>query len=203
MFGPSVQVVEPAVIEALRDATRSRHAQLGASPAMLRLFAVDFTILEYQGHLGRLLGLFEPLEYAVACAADPWNPMRDLERSRALREDLTMMGATGSDIEALERCSWLHVIAPAGIYGYAYVVLGSMKGGKIIVERLRSVLGPVASFHFYGDRNGGADALWASFCSDLEAHGKDNVEVICATAVAVFDAYATWLSGPLPLPGNG
>jgi heme oxygenase len=200
MLGPLVQ---PVVIEALRDATRSRHAQLGASPAMSRLLDSKYTIHEYQSHLGRLLGLFEPLEFAVARAADPENPVRSLERSSALREDLTIMGASASDIQALERCSWLPSIASAGLYGYAYVVLGSMKGGKIIVKRLRSTLGPAASFHFYGDGNGGSDALWASFCSELEAHGKENVEAICATAVAVFDAYAAWLSAPLRQPGNG
>jgi heme oxygenase len=195
--------VEPAVIEALRDATRSRHAQLGASPAMSRLFDADYTIHEYQSHLGRLLGLFEPLERAVACAADPKNPVCALERSSALREDLTIMGATITDIEGLERCSWLPSIDPAGLYGYAYVILGSMKGGKIIVKRLRSILGPGASFHFYGDGNEGSDARWASFCYELEAHGKENVEVTCATAVAVFEAYAAWLSGPLRQPGKG
>jgi heme oxygenase len=203
MLGLSVQPVERAVIEALRDATRTRHAQLGASSAMSRLFDAEYTIQEYQSHLGRLLGLFEPLEYAVACATDRENPVCPLERSSALREDLAIMGATASDIEGLERCNWLPYIAPAGLYGYAYVVLGSMKGGKIIVKRLRSILGPAASFQFYGDEDGSSDALWASFCSELEAHGKENVEVICATAVTVFEAYAAWLSGPLRQPGNG
>jgi heme oxygenase len=203
MLWPSVHPVEPAVIEALRDAARSRHAQLGASPAMSRSFDADYIIHEYQSHLGRLLGLFEPLECAVSCAADPKNPVRNLERSSALREDLAIMGATPSNIEGLERCRWLPSIDPAGLYGYAYVVLGSMKGGKILVKRLRSILGPAASFHFYGEGNGGSEALWASFCSELEAHGKENVEVICATAVAVFEAYAARLSGPLRQPGNG
>jgi heme oxygenase len=94
-------------------------------------------------------------------------------------------------------------IAPAGLYGYAYVVLGSMKGGKIIVKRVRSILGSAASFRFYGDENKGSDALWTSFCLDLEEHGNENIEVICATVVAIFEAYAAWLSGPLRQPGNG
>jgi heme oxygenase len=194
---PSVRSVGPCVIEALRDATRSRHAQLSASPAMSRLFDAAYTIPEYQSHLGRLLGLFEPLECAVACAADPEDPVRTLERSSALREDLTIMGATASDINALERCRWLPPIEPAGLYGYAYVILGSMMGGKIIVKRLRTILGPAASFHFYDDGNGCSEALWASFRSDMEKNGKDNVEAICATAVEIFDAYASWLSEPL------
>jgi heme oxygenase len=169
---------------------------------MSRLFDAAYTIPEYQSHLGRLLGLFEPLECAVACAADPGNPVRALERSRALREDLTSMGATASDIDALERCRWLPPIEPAGLYGYAYVILGSMMGGKIIVKRLQTILGPAASFKFYGDGNGRSDALWQSFRSDLQKNGKENIEAICATAVEIFDAYAAWLSEPTLQKGN-
>jgi hypothetical protein len=31
----------------------------------------------------------------------------------------------------------------------------------------------------------------------MEKNGKDNVEAICATAVEIFDAYASGLSEPL------
>jgi heme oxygenase (biliverdin-IX-beta and delta-forming) len=198
----SVESVGPGVIEALRDATRSRHAQLGASPAMSRLFDGAYTIPEYRSHLGRLLGLFEPLGRAVARAAHPADPIRTLDRSGALREDLAIMGATASEIDALERCRWLPPIEAAGLYGYAYVILGSMMGGKIIVKRLRTILGSAASFHFYGDGNGRSESLWASFCSDLEKNGKDDKEAICATAVGIFDAYASWLSEPILQKAN-
>jgi heme oxygenase len=194
--------VAPGVIAALREATRLRHANLGASPAMSRLFDAGYTVPEYRAHLGRLLGLFEPLECAVACVAKPGDPVLALERSSALREDLRLMGATVIDIGGLERCHWVSPIDPAGLFGYSYVILGSMMGGKIIVKRLRAILGPTASFHFYGDQNECSEALWASFCSNLEENGKDNVEAICATAVGIFDAYAAWLSEPLPQTGN-
>ena len=192
----------PAIIEALRYATRSQHASLAASPVMARLFDAGYTVPEYRAHLGRLLGLFEPLECAVACAAKPGDPVLALERSSALREDLRLMGATVIDIDALERYHWVSPIDPAGLFGYAYVILGSMMGGKIIVKRLRAILGPTASFTFYGNGNGRCEALWASFCSDLEENGKDNVDAICSTAVGIFDAYAAWLSQPLPPSGN-
>jgi heme oxygenase len=192
----------PGVIGALRDATRLRHAHLGASPAMSRLFDAGYTVPEYRTHLGLLLGLFEPLECAVSCAVEPGDPMLALERSSALREDLTAMGATEIDIGALERYPWASPIDPAGLFGYAYVILGSMMGGKIIVKRLRDILGPAASFHFYGDREERCERLWASFCLNLEENGKANVEAICATAVVIFDAYADWLSQPLLRPGN-
>src|SRR5580658_3832866 len=110
------------VIEALRDATRSRHASLGASPAMARLFDPDYTIAEYREHLGRLLGLFEPLERAVADATGPGDPVRDLQRSAALRADLRSMGATAGDIDSLKRYRGLAPIEPAGSRGYTYVI---------------------------------------------------------------------------------
>jgi hypothetical protein len=75
-------------------------------------------------------------------------------------------------------------------------------GAKIIVRRLRAVLGQDASFHFYGDGNGRPEAVWASFCSDLEENRKNDVEAICAVAVAIFDVYAAWLSEPILRAGG-
>lgn len=184
----------PGVIEALRSATRLRHARLGASPAMARLFAETYTIAEYREHLGRLLGLFEPLERAVADATTTGNPLRDLQRSGALVEDLRAMGATTRDIHELERYRGFGALEPTGLPGYAYVILGSMMGGKIIVRRLRSTLGPDASFRYYGDGSGCSEALWKTFCQDLEKNDENNIPTICATAEAIFDAYAAWLS---------
>jgi len=202
MLNGTAGLVAPGVIGTLRDATRLRHANLGASQAMSRLFDAGYTVSEYRAHLGRLLGLFEPLESAVACAAKPGDFVLDLERSSALREDLRFMGATAAEVDALERYHWVSPIDPAGLFGYAYVIVGSMMGGQIIVKRLRSILGPTASFNFYGNENGHPEALWASFCSELEENGKYDVEAICSTAVEIFDAYAAWLSQPLPQPGN-
>ena len=190
-----------SVLGALRDATRSRHAKLGASPAMTRLFDADYTISEYRQHLGRLLGLFEPLERKVAEATGPQDPVRDLQRSGALIRDLHSMGSTSGEIDALERYGGLGPIESASLHGYTYVILGSMMGASIIVKRLRAVLGTEASFQFYGEGNGRSEVLWASFCSDLERTEKNKVPTICATAVAIFDAYEEWLSAPV-LPAD-
>lgn len=186
------------IIQALRGATRSRHAKLASIPAMLRLFDADYAISEYRAHLGRLLGIFEPLECAVAKAAAPEDLACGLHRSSELREDLRSMGATARDLAALERCPRLPHITTAGLRGYTYVILGSMLGGRVIVKRLRAVLGPAAGFRFYGDGNVPYEFAWASFCADLEKEkdGKIDVQAICATAVGIFDAYAAWLSEP-------
>jgi heme oxygenase len=169
---------------------------------MARLFDADYTLSEYRQHLGRLLGLFEPLERAVASAAGPQNPLRDLQRSSALIHDLSSMGLTSGEIDSLERYGGRWPIEPASLHGYTYVTLGSMMGAKIIVKRLRAVLGPEASFQFYGDGNGRSEALWTSFCSELEKTDKENVPKICATAVAIFDAYDEWLSAPVLAAGS-
>lgn len=202
---PVVTFSEPrvsSVIDALRLATRSRHAKVGASAAMTRLFDASYTISEYRQHLGRLLGLFDPLERAVADATGPDNPVRDLQRSGALIRDLYTMGSTSADIDSLERYRGLWPIEPASLHGYTYVILGSMMGAKIIVKRLRAVLGAEASFQFYGEEDRRSEALWACFCSDLEKTERDNVPTICATAMAIFDAYDEWLSAPVLLAGS-
>jgi heme oxygenase (biliverdin-IX-beta and delta-forming) len=192
----------PAVLESLRQATRSRHATLASSPPMVRLFDPTYSIPEYRAHLGRLLGLFEPLEKAVEQAAaqddDPADLIHALQGARALREDLLAMDTSPSEIDALPRCQRLPPITSQGLRGYTYVILGSRLGGKIIVQRLRSVLGPDASYHFYGDGNLRSEAMWASFCTELEENGKNNLTAICNTAVGIFDAYAAWLLAPLP-----
>jgi heme oxygenase len=161
---------------------------------MARLFHPAYTITEYRVHLGRLLGLFEPLECAVDGTADPGDAVRGIQKSSALREDLGRMGSTSVEIEELERCSSIPLMTKAGLKGYSYVILGSMLGGKIIAKRLRYVLGPEASLRFYDDENERSEALWASFRQDLEDIGKHNLEAICSTAMGVFDVYAEWLS---------
>jgi heme oxygenase len=168
---------------------------------MVRLFDSGYTVSEYRYHLGRLLGLFEPLERAVADATRPADVPFPLQRAIRLRDDLRMMGATERDIAALERCDQIPHITPAGLPGCTYVILGSMLGGKIIVKRLRAVLGADASYLYYGDGIGNFEPLWASFCTELTTKGGHDVEEICATAVGIFETYAAWLSEPLS--GNG
>jgi heme oxygenase (biliverdin-IX-beta and delta-forming) len=184
----------PTIIEALRSTTRSRHASLASCPAMARLFAADYTLHEYRAHLGRMLGLFEPLERAAALAADASQSPLALQRSKDLHDDLEAMGASAGEVDAFERCPYVPSLTTAGLRGYLYVVLGSMLGGTIIVRRLRSVFGEDASYRFYGGGEPQSyESHWTSFCADIEECGKEDVQIICATAMQVFDTYAAWL----------
>ncbi len=197
MLSQPLKSLDSSVLEALREATRSRHAMFGACPAMARLFEPSYTMSEYKALLGRLLGLFEPLERAASDAADPEDSVRYIQRSIALREDLEIMGATSADLEALEWCSRIPLMTKAGLPGYRYVILGSMLGGKIIARQLRSVLGPNASLLFYGDENGCSGALWNSLCLELESSPPQDRDMICSTATNIFDLYGEWLSPPI------
>jgi heme oxygenase len=197
MLIPGPGQSEPSVIGALRSATCSRHARLASSPALARLFAPDYTLSEYRAHLGCMMGLFEPLERAAAHAAGASQFPSGLQRSKDLRHDLSTMGSSADEIDAYERCPYVPSLPATGLHGYLYVTLGSMLGGEIIVRRLRSVFGDDASYRFYGGRESQIyESHWTSFCSDIEERGKEDVQMIGATAVQVFDLYAAWLSEP-------
>jgi heme oxygenase len=162
---------------------------------MARLFQKDFTLPEYKAHLIKLLGLFEPLEALVSMIESPLDdPARGLGRVNELRTDLEMIGISKGEIEAAKRCFQLPQIPPSGVLGYTYVVLGSRQGGRIIVNRLRPILGPAASFRFYGEGDFTDETVWQSFCLALEQTYEQDLDAICDTACATFDAYDAWLS---------
>ena len=170
---------------------------------MARIFAPDYTLFEYRAHLGCMLGLFEPLERAAADAAGTSQSLSTLQRSKDLLDDLSTMGLSADEIDAFERCPYVPTLPTAGMPGYFYVTLGSMLGGEIIVKRLRSVFSDEASYRFYGGREPQSyESQWTSFCSDVEERGKEDAQMICATAVRVFDVYAAWLSKPLHRTGG-
>jgi heme oxygenase len=162
VFSRSSEPAEPSVIEALRDATRSRHESLASSAGMSRLFESDYTIAEYRAHLARVLGFFAPLE-KTAAQASAEGSLSVVRRSTDLCEDLRAMGASAEDIAAIQRCHELTAFATGGLSGYAYVVLGSSLGAKIIVKQLRAVLGPSACFRLYGDEGDLYRAAWSAF----------------------------------------
>jgi len=186
----------PPILAALRTATRSRHAALDATAAMVRLFEPTYTIAEYRAHLGDLLGLLAAIEAAASRAATAGDPAPLYRRSFDLRDDLAIMGIDAAAIDRLGDAPIAADFPAGGLRGYTYVILGSMLGGRLVVRHLRSVLGTSASLRFYGAGETGAMALWESFCADLATARDLDVRAICETAAAVFDAYADCLSQP-------
>ena len=161
---------------------------------MRRLFAADYGVAEYRAHIGRLLGLYEPLERAFAGAGGRADAFDIHARTQALRADLRAMGATAKQAGQLERHRPFTALTTLESLGYAYVLFGSMLGAKLITARLRRVLGDAASYHFYAADQPEADRMWQSYCDRLQRDGGANVALVCAAAMEMFDVYAAWLS---------
>jgi heme oxygenase len=161
---------------------------------MARLFTPNYGLEEYRTHIGRLLGLYEPLE-RVFVRAGSEHAFSLHGRVSALRRDLVSMGATAEDVGKLERRRSFPALTASGLLGYGYVLFGSMLGARVIVARLRDVLGENASYCFYGADGVQTDELWEAFCRGLERAGNASATDISASAVEMFDVYAEWLSG--------
>jgi heme oxygenase len=184
----------PSVIEAVRRATKSQHEELASHAAMARLFSANYRVEEYRTHIGRLLGLYEPIERAFVRAGSEHAFNLHL-RVSALRRDLFRMGATAEEVGELERRRPFPALTASGLLGYGYVLFGSMLGARVIVARLREVLGVKVSYCFYGADGVQTGELWESYCRSLERAGDVSATEISASAVEMFDAYAEWLSG--------
>lgn len=164
--GPGQSI--PSAFVALRSATCSRHTSLAPNPAMVRLFAAGYTLFEYRAHLGRMLGLLEPLERAPAHAASASHSLPAPERSKDLYDDLSTMGASADEINAFERCPCVPSLPTAVPCGHLYVMLGSMLSGETIVSRLCTVCGADASCRSYGGSEPRSnESHWTSLCSEI------------------------------------
>lgn len=177
----------------LREVTRSHHLALHEASLMRRLFATDYALAEYRTHLESMLGVVEPLERAAERSIDAALAPHFARRSKWLCEDLKAMGASSAEIGRVPR-SHIAPISPARVRGYLYVSLGSMLGGRIIAQRLRSALGTAASIRFYADGVGRADARWTSFCTELDDGARADADETCAGAIATFHAFTEWLA---------
>lgn len=184
-----------SILQTLRDATRSAHARIEGSPAMLRLMSDDYTEPEYVQHLGRLLGFYEPFEAALAeGGADDEAPASQC-RSRLLRRDLRTLGLARAQIQTLARCGKLPRVTGANLLGCLYVYEGAALGGQTIARRLRQTLPSTPSFAFYHQDAAGTGRRWRAFCLSLETRDAVSLRAICESAVAVFDTFENWLEG--------
>ncbi len=160
---------------------------------MKRVVAADYTLDEYQRHLASLFGFHEPLERSAMLIPNTEAGEHCFRRSDALRDDLIALGWPPNTIAVLRRCTELPELTSAGIWGYCYVMLGSMLGARIIAGQLDNLPGAQVAMRFYRGDDAENGRRWTSFCDDLERYGAADVAAICATANATLDAYAAWL----------
>jgi heme oxygenase len=112
------------------------------------------------------------------------------------------LGLTPAQIAALPRCGDLPSVSGAGLLGSLYVYEGTALGGQVIARRLRQSLGTAQSYAFYRENAVRTGQHWKAFCWFLETRETVSLAAICASAVAVFDAFGSWFesapSGAVP-----
>lgn len=148
--------------------------------------------------LQRFFGFHVVWEVAVGAWPALAGEIAARSRLAQLRADLTALGLSGAEIEALPRCEAAAGLAQteAAALGSFYVLEGSTLGGKVITKALaaRDWLpeGGFAYFDPYGARTG---EMWRGFREWLAAHpaGHDQEEV-AQGARRTFALLETWMS---------
>jgi heme oxygenase len=186
------------ILARLKAETRPEHVALESS---LSLTGNHLTLEGYRQRLGQFLGLYEPLEQALA-AIDGWGEHGiDLgPRLKASRLEADLLALGERRPERLPRCP-----APVTLtdltagFGCLYVVEGASLGGQIITRQLRDAFGITPDnggsfFHGYGERTA---AMWRCFrCALLEFATTSGVEDgIVASAMATFRLIRQWCEG--------
>jgi len=187
----------PAAVLALREATREAHARIERVPALARLLAEDCSGEEYRAALLRLHSFVAPLEAAMLAriGGEIGLVLSAGRRAPLLRRDLSELGtapAPRAPAAALPATS-----SPAEALGCAYVLEGSLLGGRVIARSLRARLGPALGGATRYLEAGGDDVpqRWRRFgrlldtaLADPEARAR-----AAGAASACFERLAAWL----------
>lgn len=180
----------------LRHATADAHRRV---ENVVALFGTDERA-GYERYLGRLLGLYEPLEPLLERGLGDlrglsWDARR---KTPALQRDLSWLEV---DTRRLPRCTNLPCFSTlAFALGGLYVVEGATLGGRAQLRRLERSLGvsPAAGAAFLGCYGDDVDARWQGTRAILAAAATDErvAREIHAGATATFEAFERWLRTP-------
>jgi heme oxygenase len=188
------------VRQRLRSATGPIHESLHHHPAVVALLGSTAPMYLYRELLGRLYGVYVPLEHEIERARRHLGD--ELRRSMRPRAGLLMhdLEALGLSPSALGRFDKKPDVAPMTTteeaLGALYVVQGSAFGGRAIARRLRRVGPARMPMRFFEGFPEDHDS-WRLCCEALErcATGGD-VNRLIEAAVSTFRHVAEWL-GPL------
>ena len=151
------------------------------------------SVAAYRALLEDLLSLYRPLERALAGIAWTSSGLDYGSRRKValLESDLLDLDRTARDLAALPdvAAEWLPTTLADG-FGTLYVIEGSTLGGRIILQRLRPLIGVGPDwagrfFNGYGLQTG---AMWRSFVAALNGWPakRDEVDAAERAAVATF-----------------
>ncbi len=179
----------------VRQATRSQHEGLEAQLPFTETLDQQF----YQERLVLFLGLFEPLEQALAeLSLPPELESAKRHRSHLLVQDLVAIGVAHEIIERLPRCKEIPALrGTASALGCMYVLEGSTLGGQVISKIVYERLGLAersgcSFFHSYGPDVGN---MWRKFCDIVREHvvTPEAQQDFIAAAQSTFATFHAWL----------
>lgn len=177
-------------LEALRQATASRHEQLDGG---LPLALPDAGLAEYAQHLQLLRDWLAPMNAWLACFDDgPQGPagLPAVDRMALLEADLLEPGMT---LRAPLRVDpWPARASAAYRWGVLYVVEGAQLGGAVLYQRLHAAMAPHPLRYLRGDP-AGPGPRWRAFMLALKEQVTTPEEIAdaCAGACGAFDRILT------------
>ncbi|MEZ5964552.1 MAG: biliverdin-producing heme oxygenase [Planctomycetota bacterium] len=181
------------VAELLRRSTEAAHRHLEHGLAVSGKTPSDATVRTY---LAALYGWLAPVENALWSASWPEEmaaPMRAC-KVEWLAADLRGAGVEPRD---LPRCNEaLPVATPGARYGLAYVVEGSMLGGRVLAARLAERASTFAASRFLRGYAEATSSSWRAFRAllDVEVAASDRLIDARRSAVSAFASLERWLT---------
>ncbi|QJE74513.1 biliverdin-producing heme oxygenase [Aerophototrophica crusticola] len=191
-------MADTTLSQRLRAATEVIHQQTESLPFAARLMAPDLDRDTYARTLARMLGVIGPLEAAVTEAdRDGALGFLPLPQAGSIVADLFRLGWDEGRVGGLPLAPLPPGldITPAAA-GVAYLLDGSLLGGRVVARRLRDSLGPevAGSLSFHAD-DPAASQQWQlcrAWLDGLPADWADGAE---AGALSAFTALRDWMAG--------
>jgi heme oxygenase len=186
-----------SVIAALRRGTEAAHADLEQRVSLGHILA---TRTSYTAFLGRMLGVFAPLEPVLELALRDWPALALVERRKTplLLADLRALGLSAGEIAGLPRVAALaHVEDEATALGTLYVLEGTTLGGKLIAREAEARLGiaPANGGSFHAAYGQAVGQRWRELVAVLEgaAEAGQDPDRMVTGAQDAFAAVESWL----------
>jgi heme oxygenase (biliverdin-IX-beta and delta-forming) len=192
---PGAQAI-PSRMQRLKQATRSAHDRIERA---FPVFDQSLTLARYAQVVRALYGFYAPLEQLCENVVGPSTPLDLRKRMKLafLATDLTALGHTSIDIQALPICRALPLLTDASqAMGVLYVLEGATLGGQIIAQRVRHILGidafsGAAFFAGYGDQT---RAMWMRLAAHVDAMPGLDVATAIVAAGQTFETLGGWLT---------
>lgn len=179
----------------MRAATREAHERLETA---LDLMREPLERERFVGVLGRFHGLHAAWEPAVAARPEMGALMEGRSRLAHLRADLTALGLSDDEVDALPASQDAAALADteAGAWGSLYVMEGSTLGGKLIARALAAAPWlPPGGLTYFDARGSDTGRMWRQLGQAVDvatpSGGRQAVEQGAARA---FDVVRGWVA---------